>query len=389
MTDSPRKLCRWGIIGLGGISTKFATSIIRDNQSTDPETPKHAIVAVGSSSLEKAQSFVDKIYKGRPEPFSGSLYGSYEDLVADPNIDIIYIGTPHQRHHDDTLLCLRAGKHVLVEKPFAVNAQEAQEMAAVAEGRGLFLMEALWTRYLPAAVKVRELLDKGILGDIRHVVADLCRPANTTGENKSEKHLARKSLPIISPVPFNADPAHRFLNPDLAGGALLDLGIYPLQWLQFILGPLNGDKDPQVSAHIEKHPLTGVDGVTSAVLHYTEAKALATFTTSIEYFGSDHVTLYGTQGVLRILGPNWAPTSVVFTSGTNNDGKEEVFDCSYEGNGMRFEADEAARCVLGGRLESLSARVQESVLMARVMDGIRRQGGVKYPFEVEIGKTVP
>ena len=168
--ETERKVCRWGIIGLGGISTKFATSIICDPQSSDTNTPRHRIVAVGSSSIEKAQAFVDQIYNGRPEPFSGSLYGSYEvrvgicllvwlhilclplftyvphsnqELVADPNIDIIYIGTPHQRHHDDTLLCLRAGRHVLVEKPFAVNGQEAQEMAAVAEGRGLFLMEGM------------------------------------------------------------------------------------------------------------------------------------------------------------------------------------------------------------------------------------------------------
>ncbi|KAJ3042867.1 hypothetical protein HDV00_006428 [Rhizophlyctis rosea] len=364
MTVEKTPTCRWGILGLGGISTKFATSIIRDPQSTDPNTPKHVIAAVGSSSAEKAKAFVDTIYDGVEASFEGALYSSYEDLVSDPNVDIVYIGTPHQRHHRDTLLCLRAGKHVLVEKPFAVNAQEAQEMAAVAEGRGLFLMEALWTRYMPAALKVRELLDQGVLGDIRHVVADLCRPANTT------------------------DPTHRFLNPDLAGGALLDLGIYPLQWLQFILGPLNRNKDPKVSAHIEKHPLTGVDGVTSAVLHYTEAKSLATFTTSIEYFGTDGVTIYGSSGLLRIEGPNWAPTRVRFTTGKNNDGKETVYECPYEGNGMRYEADEAARCVNEGRLESSVSRVQESVLMARVMDEIRRQGGVKYPFEVEIGRTV-
>ncbi|KAJ3283576.1 hypothetical protein HK104_010322 [Borealophlyctis nickersoniae] len=355
MTGSKHREMRWGILGCGRISNKFARSIILDPQSTDPNVPKHLITAVGSSSVQKGKEFIESIYKDAGTEYAGAVYDTYEALVADPTVDIVYIGTPHNRHHQDTLLCIKAGKHVLCEKPFAVNEKQAAEMIAAAEKKGVFLMEAIWTRYFDAAVKVRELVAEGALGHIEHIVADLSVNFNPT------------------------DPKHRILNPELAGGALLDIGIYPLQWVNMILSPLNGGKDPKISARLLKHPVTGVDQTTSAVLEYEEANALATIHTSIIYATPSHVTIYGSRGVLHIEGPSYQASTLRLK--LNETENEQVFDLAYEGNGMRFEADEAARKIVEGKRESEVMKLEESRQLVRIMDEIRRQGGLRYPFE--------
>ncbi|KAJ3045602.1 hypothetical protein HK097_001180 [Rhizophlyctis rosea] len=347
---------RWGILGAGWISNKFARSIIVDPQSEDPNTPRHVITAIGSSSIEKGKAFIDPIYKDAGAEYTGAFYATYEELVADPNVDVVYIGTPHTRHHPDTLLCVRAGKHVLCEKPIAANHKQGKEMVEAAEAAGVFLMEAIWTRYFDAAIKVREIIAEGTIGQVEHVVADLSMNFNAT------------------------DVKSRILNPELAGGALLDIGIYPLQWVNMILAPLNGGQDPKVSARFNKHPVTGVDITTSAVLEYEEAKALATINSSIMYASPSDVIVYGTKGRLFIEGPSYQAQKLRLKLNDSDD--EQTFDFPYEGNGMRFEADEVARKIKEGVRESPVITLKESEQLLRIMDEIRRQGGLRYPFEV-------
>ncbi|KAJ3034547.1 hypothetical protein HDV00_004960 [Rhizophlyctis rosea] len=355
MTVEKSSIIRWGILGCGWISNKFARSLIVDPQSTDPNTPTHVISAVGSSSIEKGKAFIEGIYKDSQHEYTGTYYSTYEELVADPNVDVVYIGTPHNRHHSDSLLCINAGKHVLCEKPLAVNAKEAEEMVAAAKAKGVFFMEAIWTRYFDAAIKVRQLIADGVVGQIEHVVADLSMNFNAT------------------------DPKARILNPELAGGALLDIGIYPLQWVNMILAPLNGNKDPKVSARFIKHPVTGVDQTTSAVLEYEDAGALATIHTSIIYETPSDIIVYGTKGRLFIEGPSYQTRKLRLK--LNGQTEEQEFDLPYEGNGMRFEADEVARKIKEGATESPVITLAESQQLLRVMDEIRRQGGLRYPFE--------
>lgn len=187
---------RWGVLGPGGIAGDFTTALHR---FTDQRA-----VAVGSRSLERAQAFASRHGIGR-------AYGSYEQLVDDGDVDIVYISSPHSEHREHALLAIAAGKHVLVEKPIGVDAQEAADIAEAARAAGVFAMEAMWTRFLPKFTVIRSLLDDGVLGELEAVTADLGFPAEF-------------------------DPAGRMWNPDLGGGALLDLGVYTVWFAQFALG---------------------------------------------------------------------------------------------------------------------------------------------------------
>jgi predicted dehydrogenase len=185
---------RWGVLGTGWIAGRFTGSLRRNT--------RQQVVAVGSRSVASAKAFADEAGIGR-------AHGSYDDLVADPEVDVIYVATPHNHHHRHALLALDAGKHVLVEKPIGLNAAEAAEIAERATERGVFCAEALWTFFLPRFDVVRQLLDDGVLGDVRTLMAD-------HGEWFPD--------------------THRILRHDLAGGALLDLGTYPLAFASWVLG---------------------------------------------------------------------------------------------------------------------------------------------------------
>ena len=244
---------RWGIIGTGGIAKAFARDLSYFNS--------HIVQAVGSRSLEKASDFALE--------FPGcTAYGSYEDLVADPMIDAVYVATPHPQHVANTIMALNAVKPVLCEKPFAVNAVEAQAMVAAAIDNDVALLEAMWTRFLPHIAQVRELLNSGVIGQIVNVEAD------------HGQYLIDHENP-------------RLTEPSLAGGALLDLGIYPVSFAHMVLGV------PQRITATGVLTEKGVDSQTSAILDY-ENGAQAVVTTTLITGTPCRATIAGTLGRIEI-----------------------------------------------------------------------------------------
>jgi predicted dehydrogenase len=320
---------RWGILGTGGIASAFAVDLKR---LTD-----HAVEAVGSRKAEMARSFADR--HGIPRP-----YGSYEALVADPEIDIVYVATPHPLHYPDTVMALEAGKPVLVEKPFAMDSGQAAEMIALARRKNLFLLEAMWTRFLPHIAELRKILAEGILGTIVSVEAD---------------HGQR--------VP--SDPKNRWNSPELGGGALLDLGIYPVSFAAMVLGKPTG-----ISAFGEK-TATGVDARTSILFRYASG-AHAVLTTTIDAVSPIRAAVVGTEARVEIDRIFYAPTSFTVIA---RDGRIlRRFENSYEGRGLREEAVEAARCLRSGEKESPLLPLNETLFIMEILDEVRRQIGLAY-----------
>lgn len=320
----------WGILGPGSISTKFAQGL--------KEVPDARITAVGSRDLDRAKVFADNFN-------APNAYGSYEALVADPDVDVIYIGTPHSFHKDHTLLCLNAGKHVLCEKPFAINAAEAQEMVTFAREKKLFLMEAMWSRYLPTLVKVRELIADGAIGDLRMVQADFGFRAGV-------------------------NPEGRLFKPALGGGALLDVGIYPLSLAHMVLGT------PDRITSMAELGSTGVDEQTAFILGY-DSGPIAVLSTAIRTNTPHEATIIGTSGWIKIHSPWWI--SDILTLKT--DGQVQMISCPFVGNGYNYEAVEAGDCIRAGKTESDIMPLDETLALIKIMDQIRAQIGLKYPME--------
>jgi predicted dehydrogenase len=325
MTD----LTRWGIIGAGGIATKFCEDL--------ELLGDHSVVAVGSRTAGSADEFARRFGVSRVHP-------SYADLVADPEVDVVYVATPHPMHHDAAMLAIEAGKAVLVEKPFAMDAAEARSMVAAARARGTFLMEAMWTRFLPHVAAVRDVVASGRLGEIVLVTAE-------HGQW------------------FEQDPAFRLFAPDLGGGALLDLGIYPVSFASMVLGT------PDSITAVSDPAFTGVDAQTSIVLRYAGG-AHAVLTTTLRSFTTNGAAINGTDGRIEIDGTFYAPTS--FTVVTRDGGRERV-ETPVPGNGLRFEAAEVGRCLREGRTESPLLPLDETISILETLDQIRHQIGLTYP----------
>jgi predicted dehydrogenase len=323
---------RWGIVGTGGIASTFAA----DLELLDDAR----VVAVGSRSQEKAQEFATRFSVAH-------RHASYEALAEDPDVDAVYVSTPHPMHHSAAMLALRAGKAVLVEKPFTVNAAEADELIAEARARNVFLMEAMWTRFLPHMARIRELLAEGALGDLRTVTAD-------HGQW------------------FVLDAEHRLFAPTLAGGALLDLGVYPLSFASMVFGAPS-----QVTA-VSEAAFTGVDGQTSMLLQY-ELGGQSVLTTTLEAASPNRAAIVGTEARIEIDRTWYAPTTFTLTS---REGKVlERFDAPVAGKGIRFEAAEVARCMGKGLTESPLLPLDETRSIMATMDEVRRQIGLTYPWE--------
>jgi predicted dehydrogenase len=321
---------RWGILGTGGIAARFAQDL----------SLAHAeLLAVGS----RAQATADAFGQAHGVP---RRYPTYAELVADPDIEAIYVSTPHPMHRDDALLAIEAGKAVLCEKSFTVNAAQAQELVDAAAARGTFLMEAMWTRFLPHMVKLREVLASGVLGDVRAVYAD-------HGQW----------------FPQNAE--HRLFNRELGGGALLDLGVYPISFASMVLGT------PSRVTAVSDPTFTGVDGQTSLLMQHPGG-AQAVLTCTLEARSSTTATVVGTDGRIEIDSVWYQPTTfrVVTRAGDVTE-----YDEPCEPRGMQHEADEVARCVRAGRLESPVLPLAESVAIMATMDDARAQIGLTYPGE--------
>ncbi|WP_329068955.1 Gfo/Idh/MocA family protein [Amycolatopsis sp. NBC_01480] len=315
------KPVRWGIMGTGGIAGSFA----EDLRLTDSGT----VAAVGSRSRDSADRFADRLGISK-------RHGSYEELANDPDIDVVYVATPHPLHHANALLALEAGKPVLVEKPFTMNAAEARELVAVARERGLFLMEAMWTRFLPHVRRIRELL--GDLGDLVTVIAD-------HGQW------------------FAEDPAFRLFAPELGGGALLDLGIYPVSFASMVLGA------PNRVVSLSDPAFTGVDAQTSILLgHASSAQAVLSCT--LRAVGPTTATIVGTDARIEIEGAFYAPASFTVIP---RRGERTRFEYTDEGRGLRHEADEVALRLRAGEIESPLMPLDETVSIMETMDEVLAQ----------------
>jgi predicted dehydrogenase len=324
------KKIRWGIMGPGHIANKFVQSVkcIKDAE----------ITAVGSRSIERAAEFAAQYG-------ISSYYGSYHDFVADPEVDIVYIATQHPGHFECALMCLKAGKAVLCEKPFTLNAPETEILIRTARESGIFLMEAMWMRYLPAIVKVRELLAENAIGEIRMIKADF---GNRT--------------------PWN--PEGRLLNPASGGGALLDVGIYPVSFASMIFGasPVKITSAAYLGA-------TGVDEQFSAILGYEEGR-IAVLSGAVRTALPNEARVIGTEGYIRI--PHFWYAGGFELS---RNGKTEQFELPFVSTGYIHEAEEAMRCLRAGLKESNIMPLDESLKIMQILDALRKQWGLKYPPE--------
>ena len=320
----------WGILGPGGIARAFAKDLTY--------LEGHTVGAVGSRSLANAQVFAND--------FGGTAYGSYEELVNDSTIDAIYVATPHPAHHDNVILALNSGKPVLCEKPFAVNAAEAQAMVDAASHNKVALMEAMWARFLPHYAKVREIIASGVLGPILSIHAD------------HGQRLADQNIP-------------RLVDPHLAGGALLDLGIYPISFAHMILGnPLSINSSAVMTDK-------GVDAQTSMIFTY-ESGAQSVLTTTMIEQTPCRAVVAGLHGWLEIDRTFYNPASMRVIL---NDGSVTQYPSTYTGHGLREQAESFKQLVQSGKLESEILSWQDTIDIMKTMDAVREQIGLKYPFE--------
>ena len=322
---------KWGIIGTGGIAHAFAKDLAL--------LEGHTVAAIGSRTLATAQSFADK--------FPGAIaYGSYSELVADKEIDAVYVATPHPSHRHNVIQALNAGKPVLCEKPFAVNAPEVREMVDAAQKNNVALLEAMWARFLPHYAKVREIIASGILGTITTIHAD------------HGQRLADQNIP-------------RLVEPTFAGGALLDLGIYPISFAHMVLGV--PEKITSTAVMTDK----GVDAQTSIILDYANG-AQAILNTTMVVQTPCTAVVAGLKGYLEIDRTFYNPTSmrVVLYDGTVTE-----YPNNYKGHGLREQADAFAKIVQSGAQESQNLTWNDSIEIMEIMDSVRKQIGLKYPFE--------
>jgi predicted dehydrogenase len=334
LMDAPA--LRWGVLGTGWIAEKFIGSLRRNT--------RQQFAAVGSRSVASAKGFAERVGIAR-------AHGSYADLVADPEVDIVYVATPHNVHHRHALLALDAGKNVLVEKPIALNAAEASDIAERAAERGVFCAEALWTFFLPRYDVIRQLLDDGVLGDVRTVLADHGEWFPNT---------------------------HRIVRHDLAGGALLDLGTYPLAVAAWALG-----EPEQILAIGQDVPGGEVHGQVSAVLRHPGG-AQSAINTTVMADTPNRAVLAGTGATLIVEGPFFAPGDLVLTSA----GKESTLSWTEPAlghEGLFVTAVEAARRIAAGETGTPLRPLADSVATLRVVDEIRRQIGVTFLEETAPG----
>ncbi|MEI6648336.1 MAG: Gfo/Idh/MocA family oxidoreductase [Actinomycetes bacterium] len=321
----------WGIIGTGGIAGAF----VRDLSYTED----HKAVAVGSRSLEGADRFGE-------ENGIADRYSSYEALVNEAQVDAIYVATPHPDHSRSTVIALNAGKPVLCEKPFAMSAKQTSEMIGAARANNVMLMEAMWARFLPHMHEIRTIINNGVIGEIISVQAD-------HGQW------------------FPEDPKFRLFAPELGGGALLDLGIYPVSFAHMVLG-----KPSKITA-VSDPAFTGVDAQTSAIFQYPNG-AHAILTTTLSSATPCAAVISGTLGRIEIDRTFYAPTSFRVTL---RSGEVTEFPRNYVGHGLREQAIEFARCVRAGLTESPILTLSETFDIMSSLDEIRSQIGLTYEVE--------
>lgn len=316
---------RWGILATGRIAREFCDDLAL--------LPDHEVAAVGSRTAESAAAFAG-MYGGAP-------YDSYAGVLADPDVDVIYIGTPHSLHAELADAALRAGKPVLCEKPITINYREAESLVALARERGVFLMEAMWMRCNPAIRRLQKLVASGAYGDVRHVSATLGYHATVS-------------------------PDHRLLAHELGGGALLDIGVYPLNFTRLFLGdPL----ETTVAA-----VMTGTIDTDVVIGHTYASGATAALAVSLTAAAHSAATVATDRGHFVIPPPFHHPSTFSWDSGD----EVETFDVPTTGLGLSHEADEVARCLRAGETESPLMPLDESLTVMRTLDELRAEIGLVY-----------
>ena len=380
------------ITATGGIAKTFTKDLLVDPKTRGVKNIVHTVTAAASStSASRAQEFLKEV--GAPSAAKG--YGSYKELANDPNVDIIYVSTPHSHHFQNTMLCLEAGKNVLCEKAFTTNAAQAKKLVQTAKQKDLFLMEAVWTRYFPLSIYVREAITSGKLGTVSMVFAENAQASN--------------------PEKTFAGGKHRMVNPDLAGGALLDMGIYSLTWVfqtLYLTQPEGKRKAPKITSSLQKYEPTGVDETTTILLTFprdqggdAHAIAIASFRFSSDSDGKNAsgpaIRIQGDKGEMQVWPPIYRPTKtkMILQDGTVEErewlqpgpgkgsgwvnGFGDETNSEGEGHGMFWEADEAASAIVEGRKEGKFESLDESIVIMEVMDEVRKQGGMKLPDKIE------
>jgi dihydrodiol dehydrogenase / D-xylose 1-dehydrogenase (NADP) len=324
---------RWGFIAAGMMARMMADDLMLVGDA--------GIMAITSRTQQSAENFAKQY--GVPK-----VHESVQELVMDPDVEIVYVSSPHNLHYDHARAALLAGKPVLVEKPFTVNAGQASELVQLSNEKGLFLMEAMWVRYLPIVRTLKRILDDGLIGEIR-----LFRSA------------------------FHQDldfgPEHRIYNPDLAGGALLDLGIYPISLASFVFGC-----QPSSIASIPYMGETSVDEHFGAVFHYG-GRQMGIVSAGADGLHPQDVMIFGTKGEIRLNAhPVWKYDRMNVTLYGRN---AKEYSEPFEGGGYSFQAEEVQECLAGGRAESPAMTRAESVRIMETLDRMREDWGLRYPFE--------
>jgi predicted dehydrogenase len=319
---------RWGILGTGWVAHALVADLL-DNGIL--------VTAVGSRDGDSAQAFAAEFE-------IGTAHTGYDALVNDDNVDVVYVSTPHPFHAEHAKLALNAGKHALVEKPFTMNAREAREVVELAAQKNLVVLEAMWTRFVPHMVRIRELIAEGTIGDVRTLIAD-----------------HNQSLPT--------DPAHRINDPALGGGALLDLGIYPVSFADDLFGA------PTRVEAVAAKSATGVDRQTAILLEYADGQQ-SVLHCALDTAGPNTATIMGTKGWIAI-DPVWHDSSS-FTVYDTDEHVIERFDEPVNGRGMHFQAREAERLITAGLPAGVILPPAGSIRVMETMDAIRRKIDLVY-----------
>jgi predicted dehydrogenase len=355
---------RWGIIATGMISSWFVQDLVLSRRDAKA---KHIIQAIGSSSLEKGKDFVKKYIPNT----SPTVYGSYEEVYADPNVDIVYIGTPHAFHRANCLDAIRAAKHILCEKAFTITAKEAREVLAAAKEKGVFIMEAMWTRFYPLMQTLQKLLhEEKVIGEVQRVFCDF-----------------GLDMDIAS-----LGPESRLKNPALGAGTLLDIGVYSLTWGFISLDSGIGEKAEKPKIVATQTLSDSIDIASSILLLYPSGKQGIITSTSLAKTPDVFCRIEGSEGVVSVEGPAAsAPSSIVVCPKVNGSSKGEVsesftdgpkmkkYQFEKPGRGFFWEADAVALDIAAGKIENDVMPWAETIRVMEIMDEIRRQGGARFP----------
>lgn len=325
---------RWGVLGCGNIAHNFLKAL--------PYTSNASLTALASRTPGRAAEMAAEY----TADFSDVLiFSDYADLLASDQVDAVYVATTHNFHYENVKQCLKAGKHVLCEKPITINAVQLEELQLLASSQGCFLMEALWTRFLPGIIKLKELIEDNVIGTVKLLQANFG-------------------------IEANQDPSHRLMNRELAGGALLDLGIYPLNFASIVF-----DSMPVEAKSLAAIGHTGVDELSAYLLQFSEGR-IAMLSSSCAVNVPHTAVLYGTNGKITVEDFFHPSRIIVETEKGVNE-----YDVSFPSSGFQYEIEEAGTCIRAGMKESRLHSLSRSMSIMKLMDSFRKNWGLQYPGE--------